>query len=315
MDNFLIRVAHESDTNNVLALMRVCFGERDFFNLSWYNWFNFTCPTGDNRLYVMIDMTSGRFVSGYGLLPIKVRYNSEIYNASLCTNVMVHPDYQGKGLFVKMGLHCLANEKNYNSLLSLGVPNKNALPGHLKVGWQILSPLIFISKKDFRRAQTETKKVDKFDKRINNCIYLLTNKVNFMVLKDHNFLNWRYVDRPDKRYSIYVLEERQEIFGYVVLKYFNDNGYKKAHILDICATNYDSFSELILTAELFASELQCDELNCWQIQNSIYKDWFFKNGFSETSQGNVLIIYSNMDERKDPDPENWWFCLGDNDVF
>ncbi len=313
MQDFLIRLATKEDIDGVLLLMRSCFGERDSLTTAWYEWFNFTCPTGPNRNYVAIDRATGRLAGGYGLLPIRIKVNGQVIGGSWCTNVMTHPEYQGRGLFTQMGRHCLSGEESFGSRLSLTVPNQNAYPGHMRVGWKVVSDLTFIAKFSFRNSPCRSKEVSAFDARVDELIGHVAKHTNFMVSKDHCFLNWRYGQRPDKKYRLFIFEDANSVAGYMILKYFDDNGYKKTHILDIMACSEEAFDDLILTAERCA--LGRDELNCWQVLPSIYKKHFAANGFVPTGRKNLLIAHTNYGHDLEPEPSDWWFVLGDNDVY
>lgn len=313
MDDFLIRLATKEDISDVLCLMRACFGERESINRTWYEWFNFTCPTGFNRNYVAIDKATGRLAGGYGLLPIKVKVNGLLVDGWWCTNVMTHPEYQQRGLFTQMGRYCLSAEESFRSRLSLGVPNQNAYPGHMRVGWKMVSDLEFVAKFSFRNSPCLSKEVSAFDARVDGMLGQVGEHTNFMVSKDHHFLNWRYPQRPDKKYRLFVFEDANDVSGYMILKYFDDNGYRKTHILDIMACSEEAFDDLILAAERCA--LGRDELNCWQVTPSIYKGLFAHNGFVPTGRKDVLIAHTNYGQDLEPEPSDWWFALGDNDVY
>lgn len=313
MTSFVIRLATAEDFDDLVGLMRACVGEREFLSKEWYEWFNLGCPAGFNRNYIALDKATGKLAACYGLLPIRIKINDEVLDGSLATNAMTHPEYQGKGLFVQMGKHCLAREHVFRSRITLGVPNQKAYRGHMKVGWRVLSDLAFVAKSSFRTEQCKSKQVPAFDARVGRVIHEIAGQANFIVMKDHRFLNWRYRQRPDKNYMLFIFENKGDVEGYMVVEYFDDNGYKKTHILDILACREEAFNDLILAAERCA--IGRDELNCWQTRNSIYERLFANNGFSDTGDRNVLIFHSNYGQEKQPEPSSWWFPLGDNDVY
>lgn len=313
MNDYSIRLATREDAKDVLSLMCACFGERDFLNEKWYYWFNFHCPTGHNRNYIAIDNTTGHFVGGYGLLPIRIKTNDQIVDGSLCTNVMTHPEHQGKGLFTQMGRYCIANEEKYGSKLVLGVPNQNAYRGHMKVGWRHISDLVFIAKFTFRNKPFISREIPIFDTRIDTFLHEVAKHANFMVVKDRKFLNWRYPQRPDKKYKLFIFERNGNIDGYMILKHFDANNYKKTHILDIMAQSKEAFDDLILAAEYHT--IGRDELNCWQIKHSIYEKYFADNCFVETKNKDIFIIHTKHEDKMGLVPSSWWIALGDNDAY
>jgi len=101
--------------------------------------------------------------------------------------------------------------------------------------------------------------------------------------------------------------------GFIVLKYFKENGYKKAHILDIYALEGEAFNDLLNVAEDFAFRGNCQELNCWQIRKSPYKSWFVNRGFELSTNRYALMLHHNFGKKESCG--NWWFTLGDNDAY
>jgi hypothetical protein len=276
-------------------------------------WFNYDCPTGANRIAVIEDPTVGKLIASYGLLPIRLRINGREINASLCTNVNTHPEYQGKGLFVRIGKYALGREEEFATPVSLGMPNQRAYPGHMKVGWDVMCKLSFLEKHDCKSKPHRCQKIDQFDERFDRFQKHISERFSFIVVKDHRFMNWRFVHRPDQHYTSFVYEDQSDIRGYVVLKHFDDKDYRKSHILDIQAEDDDAMQELIAAAETFAEGR--DELNMWTNPNNPYRQIFLAHGFYEKEGQDLLIIHFNYGEKEAVAEGSWWFCLGDNDVY
>lgn len=314
VDGILYREAvPEMDDGKILLFYSYTFNRT--FSMEWFRWFNYSCPLGANRLYVAEDQTTSSIVGAYGLLPYKVKFNDEVTSGSLCTNVVTHPDYQGRSIFVNLGKFALAQEERYESKISLGVPNKNALRGHLKVGWEIVCDLDFIVNYNNKPEEFKATKIDRFSENFDLLLSTIINRMKFAVFKDHSFLNWRYFDRPDKEYHVYAYQNENTALGLIVLKYFEENGYRKAHILDIYAINEHVFNDLLNAAKSFTFIRNCDELNCWQIRNSAYAPWFYKRGFELSANKHILIVKNNFGAKNGLVSRDWWFMLGDNDVY
>ena len=112
---------------------------------------------------------------------------------------------------------------------------------------------------------------------------------------------------------MYEYRDGKDLKGYVILKHFEGEGYKKSHIIDIHADDKDTLNELISEAETFAQGT--DELNLWTNINNPYKEEFKKRGFFERDSNDFVIIHYNYGKKKILEQGNWWFCLGDNDVY
>lgn len=311
MQDFIFRSATRDDDARLLDLFRASF-DRDIAPEVW-NWLSYSSPTGLNRTTIVEDSTNGELVCSYSLLPIKIRFNGKSIRASLCTNVNTRPDYQGRGLFTRVGEHALAQENNFDTSISIGMPNPKALPGHKKVGWDVLFELPFLIKYDCRKREHRCREISQFDHRFDEFFAGIAEGYSFIVLKDYRFMNWRVVERPDKKYTLFIYEDGSKIRGYIVLKHFDDHGYLKSHILDIQADGVDVLSDLIAAAENFAAGR--DELNLWTNSRNPYKQSFLASGFSVKESKDLLIAHFNFGDKEPLQENSWWFCLADNDVY
>ncbi|MBK8136734.1 MAG: GNAT family N-acetyltransferase [Chloroflexi bacterium] len=310
-DNLQFRLATPEDDARVLALFRESF-QRDI-PLYYWKWFSYDCPTGINRTTVIEDLEKKRFAGSYSLLPIRLSLNGFEVKASLCTNVNTHPDYRGQNLFTRIGSYALEHERDFDTPISLGMPNKNAYPGHMKVGWDVMCDLQFLVKSDNQEKHHDCVTIDRFDSGFDTFFNRIAQNYQFIVLRDHRFINWRIADRPDRVYTSYGFFQTGVLQGYVILKKFDDMGYKKAHILDFQAVTDTAFHHLVAAAECYAKD--CDELNLWTNLYNPYASRFAAYGFVTKSNSDVLIVHANYGEKKAAAPGAWWFCLADNDVY
>jgi hypothetical protein len=312
MNNELIfRKSVSEDDKKILALFKDSFNHE--LRADWWKWFSYECPTGLNRTYVIEDKKNQILAASYSLLPIKLLLNGKLLNASLCTNVNTHPKYRGLGLFTRLGHFALDHEEKYNSPISLGMPNKNAYPGHMKVGWEVIFKLPFLVKTDCEKKQNRCHEIKEFNDSFDKFYKRIEKKFSFIISKNYRYMNWRVAFRPNIQYKKFIYEEDKKLKGYVVLKHFDDKEYKKSHILDIHAENKDILGELIATAESFAAGR--NELNMWTNINNPYHNYFLKQGFFERTSDDLLIIHFNYGKKWSIEPGNMWFCLADNDVY
>jgi hypothetical protein len=310
-DRLFLRAATSDDDPHILELFKSSFGRE--FSEDWWRWFSHECPTGLTRTYVIEDREAGKFAASYSLLPIKLRLNKAEIKASLATNANTHPDYQRRGLFVRIGQFVLAHERDFDTRVTLGMPNPKAYPGHMKVGWDVLCKLPFLVKRNSIVRSHRCRQVESFDKRFDDFYVKIAERFSFILIKDHNFMNWRVVSRPDQKYTKFLYEEGSRIMGYIVLKHFDEKGYRKSHILDIQADTDEALNELIAAAESFSSDR--DELNMWTNLRNPYHQAFLDHGFCQRESQDLVIIHFNYGEKESIEQGNWWFCLADNDVY
>ncbi len=183
----------------------------------------------------------------------------------------------------------------------------------MKVGWEVPFALPFLVKKDCKVRPHSCTEVKAFDRRFDDFFGRIRRRFSFLVMKDHRFLNWRVVDRPDQSYTKIVCEDNGELRGYAVLKQFDENGYRKSHILDIQAESQDALLQLISAAESFSHGR--DELNMWTNPHNPYQETFLEEGFVERESPDKLIFHTNYGDKESLKRGACWLCLADNDVY
>ena len=298
----------ERHHSEYLELFHNCFPHFQY-SIDRFKWFNSCCPTGKSRTYLLFD-EDDKIIGALSALPINIKLNKNQINGVLLTSGMIHPEYRSKNLFVQLEKYLIEKEKELGTSVFIGAPNKNIFRSHLKTGLTVSANLDFIGKFSFNKKENKCEQIQIFDDSFNELQNAIAEQSNFILSKDTYFLNWRYFQHPDNEYLVYARFLNNKPVGWVAIKQFNDNGYLKTHILDIAAVDFNVFKDLINQAEYFAHRRH--ELNTWQIDNSIYSDWFEKLGFIPTPNKNVLITFGLSKRLVKSD---WWFVLGDNDVY
>jgi len=291
-------------------LSKICFPN---FKTSyqWYQWYNFNCPTGQKHEYQILE--DKKLIGLLGCLPIKIKVNDETLNGGLLTNGMIHPEYRGKNLFVELEKFLIDSERRSGSKLLLGVPNRYIFRSHLRCDLRVLDNLDIIGKFNFSDRPGDCREIFRFDDSYQYLQRRMKEKTNMYIVKDPDYLNWRYFMRPDKKYRCFAYYEGDTPIGWIVIGEYDEKGYKKTHIIDINATSIDIFKKLIRAAENLAHGRH--ELNCWNSAYSTYRRWFLESGFIPTTEKNVLIGKGLDLDTEHIKKEDWWFCFGDNDVY
>lgn len=298
------------DTLNVdewLSLFGNCFGQRDFVNLNWHNWFNL--EYNKNRVFVVKD--GPRMIASYGLYPMDIIFDSKNFQGYLCHNVMTDPEYGGMGLFTKLGKYSIDSVSGENVIL-LGIPNENAIRGHLKVGWQEMENIPFYEKTNFvfqSKKHCVFKQIFSFDVTDDEKLISFMQKYKFYVKKDHRFLNWRFQKNPRHEYKIFKSEP---FTSYVVLKMYQDN-LNKIHIVDYGYEDTDDFINILNFTSTLCASLNVDILNVWCLHLEEQK-FLLENNFVESNFSNRLILHSSINFLEQ-DTNNWHITLADNDVY
>jgi hypothetical protein len=175
-------------------------------------------------------------VGQYLVIPLKYRINNSIINGTLSLNTLTHPNYQGKGLFIKMATETYEFCRKSNISLTVGFPNPLSYGGFVKklnfksLGYCdlmicVLRPFTFL-KNQFQLKKKKNKHGGDVEIKIelknrSNCNTIITNlttndcksydifwnsiteKSNLISLdKTWDYINWRYFEIPSRKYYL-----------------------------------------------------------------------------------------------------------------
>ncbi len=83
--------------------------------------------------------TDEQLVGYYAALPYKYKIGSQVLRCGMVCDVMTHPQRRGKGIFTKLGQYATDQMRDEGLDFTSGYPIRpEVIPGHLKVGWQVV---------------------------------------------------------------------------------------------------------------------------------------------------------------------------------
>lgn len=289
--NILFRPYKDEDEVALLELYSAVNGEiqdkEHWFKLR--NWQYKNNPAG-KPIYWLAEYEK-KIVGQYALIPAKIKFGDRVIIGYQSVDTKTHPDYQRRGIFGKLALksyECASADVIY------GFPNKNSYGGFVKkLGWlevgaldALVKPLNiknilqkYISSKLLLKVgeasvniitrifynTNNTPKVDNlkitkissFDDRIDVLWREISNSYNVMVVRNKEYLNWRYVNVPDVIFTIYIAEMEGKILGYIVIKCEKQRGLTIGRIFDfIVLPNQEIAGQMLIqkATEFFRDE-------------------------------------------------------------
>lgn len=305
----LRRADFRREAARLLSFRREAFG-RDF-DTAELLWFNLKHPYYDARAYVAEEKSTERIASSICMLPFRYKIGGDTKLVSLAMGGATHPDFRGLGLFTRISQILVEQENLFGISCGIGFPNAAALPLHLAAGWKVPAELVFFEKRSFDKSIEKLHPIERFDERYDELYEQAANAFDFMHLKDHRVLNWRYKQRPRTVYHCFEVGG-PNLEGFIVLKNFQDSGVKKTHIVDFLSLTEESAHRLISIAEQFAEGSHLLNLLMWT--QCPYEDLFRKRGFQPTEQV-TSVIFQSYGVSSLPSISSPWIVLGDNDVF
>ena len=355
-----IRAYEKGDENGIFELMKAVYLEKKYDQekwMRWWKWMYMDNPAGDLRIWVADH--DGKIVGSRSTILVKMKIVGETVMASQNTGLMTHPDYRRQGIFSALekksfnqlkeegipitysfpsnmsypgymksreffdtrALRTIINPLNLENLLKRRIKNKFLLKIYTVIGYLFIN-IFYRAKKPPEVDGLTITKILSFDDRINDFWKNISNDHEIIVVRDKEYLNWRYVDVPNADYTIYLAEEDGEICGYIVLGCMKEQDQLSGHIIDIITPldRTEIIHSLLSKAVKHFKEEKVDVIFCKMVADKILYKIFRKNGFISSrfiikSRFIVRINSPKISEAYLKDKKNWFIQLGDSDFI
>ncbi len=353
-----IRAYRDGDEAGIFELRKAVNPEREYDQDKWLRWWHWTFkenPAGSAKIWLAEH--EDRIVGQYSLIFMYLKVGNTIIKASQNIDDMTHPAYRYQGMFSTLERKALDEVAKEGVHITIGFPNAAAYPGHMKSGWfdiattrMLLKPLNWgnalklkisnkfllkpgaiggniLQKVVYRAKQAPIvegltiTQVFSFDERINELWAKVSSQHQIMVVRNKDYLNWRYIAVPDVNYLVYVAEKAGEIYGYLVLRPMQWGQVKVGVIFDMLAQSEPIAQCLISKATAHCKQEKADLVSCSMIASKTYVNAFRKNGFISSMpfvKGHWFCAYSSApDISKEflKEQKNWFVQTGDSDTL
>lgn len=163
-------------------------------------------------------------------------------------------------------------------------------------------------------GDVEIKKISQFDERINDFWERVSPSYQIILVRDREYLNWRYVEKPDKQYTIFIVEKNRKILGYMVLDIErNQEGELWSRIVDLLTINDDTVIVKLLSFTLnFLLDQKVDVVTC--LTSDSYQAKILKKFGFVKSNSKILSGKSYSPDVTDGfflNPDNWFITGGE----
>jgi len=279
--------------------------------------------------------------------------SKEVLSAQV-TDVVVLPEYRARGTLIKIvggGIEeCVKGgvDINYGFSIKLTYRIATKLLGFTgicpifnmakvlnpapylqqKVGFRLVTNSLGFAAKQVIKVVNKKKlaipkelRIDElshFDHRFDDFWYKEAENYQIALVRDSQYLNWRYINNPTQ-YKIFCVGENRSIKGFIVLKCSQED-VKRGRILEILVEwGNETIADLLLIKAInYFLDQKVDFVTCWMLEHSPIFQTLKKRRFVERETSTNLIARSYM-----PDYPNkyliaqtkWYVTMGDSDYF
>lgn len=316
-----------------------------------WQWMFINNPAGSSIIWLAEH--NGKLVGEYPLVMADMKVGDRLAKAGQIADTMTHPEYRRQGVAFTLGREVLSQLKEQKALLAFGFPTAEAYPLHMNSGWidvcaiqtmikplnlknmlkgylthdkllidifsklgELLLKTIFRARKPPVVDGLTIAKVSHFDDRCNDLWDRISKDYNIIVVRDKDYLNWRYIDVPNAKYTIYVAEKNKKIYGYMVIECKYHNGLIFGRILDIIAPlDQQVIVQCLISKAIEHFERKRVDAIFSSIISNRYRHSFLKNGFIPYPRSKSRFIAYNASPAISDgflkNPKNWFIQLGD----
>jgi len=351
-DSWKVRDGNQSDMEGILSLRGIVFKEeeRDKLDPRFWQWEFMKGPDGKAFLYIVED--ENRIIGHFADIPRRFSAQGEVVLGTLSLDLMVHPDYWRKGIFAAMGRYGAEKVKQENGRFLIAFPIRlETILGLKKIGWKeaaklpvLVYPIRFRGimnrylhfpplgllmggiarlfyfflyglKKKKETGGVEIERVGSLDESFNLFWQKACTLYPVMGIRNRDYLNWRYLQHPTRKYVIYRAKKNGEMRGYIVLRKVDLLKFNSAVVVDLLALDEETLSALVEKGIQYGQQERADLLGFMVPQNHLYYKILRQKGFLQSPKTFQFMVYPHSHREIVLSPEKWYVNWGDTDVI
>ncbi len=258
------------DREGVRALARVCFPDSDIAEPGYLDWQYDQNPSG--QVYELITKNPEMVTGHCAAIPLRYKIGPQIRMGSAAVNVMTHPDYRGRGIFIILHKEVFERCRQEGSSFTFGFSNeyshKNCLRrlDYQEMGrfplWILPFDLNRIMKSSqpkrgilmrsiasaanpfWRRGlaalnlrlkdrSVQIEKVVTFTEEFDRFWHKVKPDHTNILIRERAYLQWRFTNHPTRKYDVFTARSRGEMRGYLVARITEIEGIPCAMLVDV----------------------------------------------------------------------------------
>ena len=322
-----IRKFKKGDERGIMKLTKLLFPN---FNLSLKQW-QWRHHFDKNRIVVSADEQNNIIGHWAYIKKNLLGQCGKKYKAGLTLAAMIHPQWQGKGIFSKMTEIFFKNAHREKIDFLYGFPNETFLPIHLHFGFLYIKPYNIYTKGIEKRAskdfEIEKQKDYIFVQKNNTKDIGVNNGIisgNIGLIKNASYLKQRYLEKPKSNYFLYEIVKDQKEIGYLVFKLYLRGGNRHLQLIDIDINSSFVKEDLLQCLYNFwystASKKKVDMLSTWKqnlviVEDKIIRQHEFDKDQEKFFHLTIKGIRLDQNSMKILQKKPWNIKMGDTEIF
>lgn len=309
------------DEIKVLSLFKEVFHKE--MPMDYWQWRFMQNPI--RKTFIKLMWHDDKLVGHYAVCPVYLLVDGEQTLTGLSMTTMTHPDYNGKGIFSKLANSLYADAVKLNTLNAVwGFPNINSHAGFIKnLGWTDL-PVIpnfslpITEQRYLKSTNSQFGITQSFTQKHELAYKLLSQNFAVNVLKDSSYLNWRYINNPTNNYTIFEFDDQSLAYFAITKMYENNLNQKEIDIVEfVVPDDYGIILDFLAFVLNYYQPSKIRKVNLWlplyDKRHLILEKLGFQNSLPITYMG--LRCFNAKQENKLLNCKNWFFSMGDSDVY
>ena len=359
MDNIRLHRYKKSDREEVFTFLGLAYPDtvRNRLIKQW-DWKYDSNPFNyDLEPYIILAKKGNKIVGMMGDIPLRVSICGEIYWITNGSDLAVHPDHRRQGLaknIIEQNMidHPL-NISWLNKISRRAVSTLSTYYCHRLSNWvkiinyskvfrqmtgKNLSPRwcdLFASginkiTRPLKRPQSSSDitiaRMTNFDERAYDLWQKIQGDYPVLIVRDLQYLKWRYLDRPDVSYIMIAATKGTDLAGYMIFRLGEKRGMQIGYLVDFLVEGKSPlvFSLLVEKAVSCLIKESADVISC-QTTTGFGRWVLYRHGFYPWRWGTSGYFYSrvHMPDQTPPLPQyakifgdvrQWYITMGDGDL-
>lgn len=350
-----VRAYRDGDEEGIFDLWRAVYPEYPYDRQQWLRWWHWIYRANPRGIGVIcVAEHDGRVVGHAAEVPLVMKIGGENVLVGLGIDAMTHPDYRRQGMYLAVVKTRRALGEARGIRATYAFPNKLSYPGQVNElgAFDIATMQKVVKPLNWRNAiRTQTKnrlliamgaaaggllgatffragkapslkgltiaQVSHFDERIDGLWTRAASSYQVIVVRNKEYLNWKYAAVPDTDYLICVAEQAQAIVGYLVVSRKQVDQARIGVILDVFSESEEIAQCLISEAVTRCRQEKLDLLYGARMAGTPLARALRRNGFLSVPFVKAVRVtgrsVSPAIAEQLQDPKNWFLQIGDSD--